>query len=362
MKRLFLNQLLLTGSLAVAAQAQNFSTLTEWSIPTPNSFPGQVLASGTSGAYFSELSSGKIGFLDMKRNTITEWTLPAGSSPYGLAADGGNLAFADQGSHVAILDPGTSTLKTWTIPSFNSAPRVLEVAVEGKLIFFSDFNQNLVGMVDTSNNQVTMWTMPGSRSPRGITIAGKASGVEVWTADTTAFVSRLNPATNTFTEWQAGSEPLEIAMEANGNVLISDFFNQVFELNPISNIVDAWHLPTPDSEPDNLVAYAPGIAAFAEFQTGRVATLNMTAPTNFHGAITPFTTVVAPITEVVQPQTITLPETISPATSVSSGDSRIVTGGFTEYPACCGNVGIATTSKGALLFTMGFTNRIGMLQ
>src|SRR2546425_13376696 len=87
------------------ARAQNFTTFTEWQVPTAGSEPLTVVPASKNSAFFAERSASKIGFVDMNQNEITELTLPAGSAPHGLIAQGRNVVFCAQNGHVAVVDP-----------------------------------------------------------------------------------------------------------------------------------------------------------------------------------------------------------------------------------------------------------------
>jgi virginiamycin B lyase len=360
---------------ATAVPAQDFTTFTEWRIPAPASQPLYMSASGNNGAYFAEQFAGKIGFLDTRKSLLTEWTLPAGSQPTGAVPQGQKVAFAEENGHVAILDPNGSTLTEWAVPVIESFSLPLGVATQGKLLFFTDYFQGVVGMLNTSTNEMTLWPMPGapSRRPNQMVLNGPASRLQVWVADSVGIISVLDPSTNTFTEWHVPPQPSQpvfqnLAIAPDGSLLFQEFVNsRVGVLTPSANLLRQWLVPTPSSFPVNVAVLAPGLMAFAEQEGNRIGTLDLaTTPTSTE-AVTPTATAVTPSVFVVPPTLTALAQTVTPITPTVTGASRTVTGGFVEYPVptpLSGPVGLATNSNGAILFTESSAagNSVGLLR
>jgi len=335
-----------------AGHAQTFTRFAEWLIPTSGSGPTNVAPTGGSGMYFTELNSGKIGFLDMNTNLLTEFTLPAGAFPRGLAVQGQRVAFAEGNSYIgsligrgkiALLDSATYVLTEWSIPQITpgtSAPA--QVSMLGPLIFFSDSNQGTIGMLDTSTNLMTQWLLPGApvnRSPNGIVVvSGPGSAIEVWAADALSQkISLLMPATNTFTEWAipdlSGDETLQHLDIQNGVVAFQEAnFNFVATLTTANNVLREWQLPTGFSQPFYVAWLSPGVLAFSEYSTGRIGTLNVAVGPSFQTAVVPTRMGVAPNVQPVAPAFTVLPPMITAAAPVIRGATRIVTAGFIEYP------------------------------
>ena len=369
------NTLILVCLFSGIANAQNFTTFREWSVATPASQPLYMTVSGNNGVYFAEQFGGKIGFLDTNKDVITEWTVPLGSEPTGAVPQGQHVAFAEENGHVAVLEPNGSTLTEWEVPLIQGFRLPLGVATQGKNLFFTDFLQGVIGVLNTSTNEITLWSMPGgpTRRPNQMVLAGPSSGLQAWIADSVGLISMLDPATNTFTEWRLPSisvqpVPQNVALAADGTVIFNDFFDgTVGVLSPVSNLIREWTVPTAGSSPVNVGVLDRGVVAFAEQFGNRIVTLDLGAPPDLVVAVTPIITTVTPVTFVVQPQVTVVPRTITPVTPTVTGASRVVTGGFVEYivptPAS-GPVGLSINSNGAILFTeSSFAgNRIGILE
>jgi len=370
----FLIALAVLCLLPTGVRAQNFTTFTEWRVPTAATQPLYIAVSGNNGAYFAEQFGGKIGFLDIRQNVITEWTLPAGSQPTRAVPQGQKVALVEENGHVGVFDPNGSTVTEWTVPLIESFSLPLGVASQGKLMFFTDFFQGVVGMVDTSTDEVTLWRMPGGfRLPNQMVLSGPSSNLQVWVADSVGIISMLNPDTDTFTEWSVPLRPFRpvlqnLAIAPDGSVLFQDFVNDfVGTLNPTANLIREWLVPTPNSQPVNVAVLSPDIAAFVEESGNRIGTLDLTTTPNFVNAVTPTVTTVTPITFVVTPQITALPKTITLVTPIVTPASRLVTDGFIEYPvptAGSGPVGLSLNSNRAIIFTESSAagNSIGLLR
>jgi streptogramin lyase len=306
---------------------------------------------------------------------ITEWTLRVGSEPTGAAPQGQKVAFAEEDGHVAVLDPNGSTLTEWEVPLIETVRLPLGVATQGKFIFFTDYLQGAIGMLNTSNDQMTLWRMPGApfRRPNQMVITGPSSNFQVWVADSVGWISMLSPATNTFTEWPAPpitQQPVlqNLAITANGIVIFNDFVNSmVGVLDPAANFIREWSVPTANSYPVNVAALTRDIIVFAEQQGDRIGTLDLNTAPDLATAITPTVTTVTPTIQVVNPNTTAVATTVTPVAPTITGASRFITGGFAEYPIptpFSGPVGLSINSNGAILFTESSSagNRIGLLQ
>ncbi|HKA00140.1 MAG TPA: hypothetical protein VKE70_26700 [Candidatus Solibacter sp.] len=118
--------------------AQNFTIFIEWPIPGTFPEPLEFASSGNNGAYFSEYLGNKIGFLDINKNVITEWTLPPGTYPLRMVSQGQKVAFAEaiQNGKIGLLDPNGSSLTEWAIPQISDrVPFPKRSAVRGSPYF-----------------------------------------------------------------------------------------------------------------------------------------------------------------------------------------------------------------------------------
>jgi streptogramin lyase len=345
-----------------------------------------LVPNGTNGIYFTEFNSDKIGFLNMDTNEFTEWILPAGFLPQGLALQGQNVVFAETSaklvdpagnpSAIAVLDPATNMLTQWTIPQIaTSSPQVPEVSVQNQFIFFSDTNQGAIGMLDTSNNLFTQWLLPGApaqHAPNGIvTVQTQISGIHVWIADEQAqTITLFVPALYRFTEWPipglGADRTLEHLDVANGIVAFQDAaLNFVATFDPVKETLREWTIPTPSSAPLYVSFLPTGDLSFSEPASNSIGLLGLTTPPNLETSTAPERYIATPQYHAVAPTMIPLAKTTILVPPTVARANRIVEGGFTEYPtptALSAPAGIIA-GDGGILFTefSNEGNRIGFL-
>jgi streptogramin lyase len=294
-----------------------------------------------------------------------------------LALQGQRVAFGEQRGEVGLLDPNASTVTEWPIPQVNSVvPSAYHVAVQGKYIFYSDWNQGVIGMVNTSSNELTQWQLPGApigRAPNGLVVTGSSSAIQVWAADQGANkIILLTPANNTYTEWLIPGLDSDFTLQhvdvaSDGTILFQDNdFNFVARLNPFTNIVQTWTIPTVFSSPNAVASLSVGTMVFDEGAGNKIGTLDLsTAPTS-QAAVLPTQTVVLPNVQVVAPTVTAVAQSATTVSPTLTGASRNVVGGFNEYPiptAFSGPDGVAI-SNGRVLFTESSfaANKIGLLR
>jgi len=96
--------------------------------------------------------------LQISNNSLTSWSLPEGSSPFGMAVDGsGNLWYADQGiSELARLNPTTNQLTRFAMPSGDSPEMV---AVQSDFVWYTEGNLASIGRLDPLIAEHTITTL-----------------------------------------------------------------------------------------------------------------------------------------------------------------------------------------------------------
>lgn len=94
--------------------------------------------------------------LQVSNDQLTWWSLPEGSSPFGMAVDGlGNLWYADSGMHTLDrLDPNTNRLTSYALPG-GSQPEM--IAVRSDTVWYTEQNQPIFGSLDslTANHTIS---------------------------------------------------------------------------------------------------------------------------------------------------------------------------------------------------------------
>jgi len=120
----------------------------------------------------------------------------------------------------------------WPLPPATGPGEIFPVS--DKRIYFTEFLDSRLGALDPDNNKFTEWSFPGE------------------------------PPLDPFGLVQVGSDLLFAA----GNT------NQIMRLNPLTNTVKAWTVPTADSVPDE-VALSGSKAYFTEFRGNNLAVLDL---------------------------------------------------------------------------------------
>jgi streptogramin lyase len=96
--------------------------------------------------------------LKISDNSLTSWSLPEGSSPFGMAVDGsGNLWYADQGiSVLAKLNPTTNQLTSFALPN-GDFPQMITVQTD--FIWYTEANLASIGRLDPLKADHTFSTL-----------------------------------------------------------------------------------------------------------------------------------------------------------------------------------------------------------
>src|SRR5206468_10829305 len=133
-RRLFLEQLESRTLLAV---------VTEFSLATAGSLPGDIVLGGDGNLWFTEFGSDRVGRIT-PAGVITDFALAAGSGPTGIAAGpDGRIYFTEQTSdQIGRIDPlaGSAaaiqaSLVAFAVPGTGSAPTDITAAPDGALWF-----------------------------------------------------------------------------------------------------------------------------------------------------------------------------------------------------------------------------------
>ena len=160
---------------------------TIWQMPTPNSFPFDIVRDPATGAfYFTETSGNRIGRLNPTTNVITEWTVPTvGGGPRRLSLDAaGDVWFTEiSGNKIGRLNPGTNVITEFAVPTANSRPTGMVGRVSGSA--FSELSAKNLGRMLPSGGVSTTVT------PTSTTVTPSTSTLGFF--DTQQRVLNFNP-------------------------------------------------------------------------------------------------------------------------------------------------------------------------
>jgi hypothetical protein len=228
-----------------------------------------------------------------------------------------------------LLDPSAQTFTEWNVPTASSTPRGVSIGAPdgaGTQVFFAELATHKIGMLDTSTNMITEWTIPGVRQVEHL---------------------HYNPV--------------------DGNIYFGDLATSVVGiLNPTlaTNNVTEWTVPTLSADiPD---VYVVGTTFyFSERAAGKIGFLD---PSQQAGALKTAkqTTVSAtPTISAATPLTTTLSHKTTNVTPTVTNVAGTVTGGFTEWTipsSTPGPLGIlGQGGSNPIFFAEYFGARVAML-
>jgi len=334
------------------------ATLTEWTIPTPNSTPtGLALDPSGNCCWFVETSGNKVVQFDPSTDTFREWAIPtASSSTTSLATTTISGSIAIFGTEfttnkVFLFFPNSGTFKEYTLPTADSGPEYISVEPPSAYVraWFSEFGgpsnsytRNSMGEivynVGSGVASLYEWTLPAAAG-------GGANGVlatagDIWLAGVGAIV-KWDRAAGQFTTWAIPAHPstqaafidvdsLGQAWYTSRRLGASSTDNYVGVLRG-DNTFKEWQIPTAGADP-RVISLDPSQNPWiAEQGAGKVAQLDPSSG----GTITPSapaTTAFAPVlgalttttTGGVAPSIANVAPTVNPNTGVTTGQ-------FTEW-------------------------------
>ena len=138
-------------------------TITEFPIPTANSFTLGITTGPDGNLWFTETFINKIGRITPS-GTVTEFPLPASpSAPVAITAGpDGNLWFTEGfGNKIGRITPG-GTITEFPIPTFVSVPMAITAGPDGNL-WFTALSWNKIGRI-TPSGTITEFPLPASHS------------------------------------------------------------------------------------------------------------------------------------------------------------------------------------------------------
>jgi len=362
------------GSFGSPARAEN-RQLIEWALP-PATGPGEIFPVSDKRIYFTEFLDSRLGALDPANNKFTEWSFPGEPplDPFGLAMVDGDLVFAAGNvNQIMRLNPLTSTVKAWTIPTADSVPD--EVALSGSQIYFTEFRGNNLGALDLKTNKVTEWASPIPVSSRS-----RLSGVAVTADGTQVYFSQgdrigvLDLGANTITVWQVpGANRLSrVKVVGNEQIVAGDALAGIIvRLDPRTNTVTVWTAPTPTAMISDVVLQEPAQSSlevgFTEDGVNKIGKLLTAREPGTDTVVKPVISLVKPVSNATVPAAISALSSISTVTPTTTVVPSVVTGGFEEWaiPAAVPHpslIRLAFFGDDGFVFTESLAARIGLLK
>ena len=204
--------------------------------------------------------------------TLTEWN--SGISIRNASLDSsGNIYMTGSGGSCSYclvqIIPSTNMLTTWAVIAPGSS--FTGVATHGSDVFFTDA-ANKIGKLDPSTNTVTEWAIPTLNSiPRSIEV--DSSGNVFFTQSDPNMIGRLVPSTNTFTEWTlpANGTPYRLTFDHFDNIFFTEQ-GKIGRLVPSTGTFTEWTLLS-ETNPMGIVVDASGNVFIAERSYSRIGML-----------------------------------------------------------------------------------------
>jgi len=305
--------------------------------------------------------------------TVTEFPTPTPNSVaegVEVAGDGSIWYCETLASRLVLQRPDRSVVE-YPVPNAGQ-PNTLKIGPDG--IWFTDQVNNAIGVLHPKSGEVVEYAVPSGATPTFIELAPDGA---VWFPEPSG-VARMDPG-GTFTEWQIALEKAdahieEVSLDPAGSVWFAeknyagpgpDGTNTVRRLDPATNVISEYRVPTLGGTPAGVLANADGTVWVTEFFGNAVALLDPDAAPHTDSTVTPLhgasagqstagphphaggaphaaaTTSVTPRTTAVTPSTT--PGWIEypiPFAGANAGDLRIDPSGRLWFEEDAGQIGV----------------------
>ncbi|MHB8595872.1 MAG: Vgb family protein [Ktedonobacteraceae bacterium] len=220
---------------AIGELAPKTNTWTEYTVPTANAAPYDLVIDKNGNIWFTEILANQIGFFSPSTHAFVETTTPSsGSAPYGITMNSkGNIWFAENAlpqiaNFVPTTDGKSIVIKEIAIDSGSGAPtpHLITTDSTGK-IWYSEGFAGQVGVFNPVTKTHTDYKVSVGVSQTHISGIGVTSNGLVWFNDAlSARIGRLNPATGKLFVIQLkfnGAHPADgLAIDSSNHVWITE--------------------------------------------------------------------------------------------------------------------------------------------
>ena len=260
------------------------ATISEFATPSPTSSPQGVDVASNGDVWYSETTAGKIAVLHPDR-TSSEFPVPNGGQPFILKVGEDGIWFTDSATHaIGHLDPGTGKIDEYAIPS-GAAPFFIQIAPDGSKWFTETAG---VGRL-SPRGVVTEWSVTLEHPDDNMEQLSLDPWGNVWFVERnfdgggaagTNKVRRLNPSTNVISTYMVptlGGTPSGVIANANGTVWVSEYYaNALALLAPLA----APH--SDDTVVPNAHTASSQVASVSRITTPRPISTNTQEPPSVH--------------------------------------------------------------------------------
>jgi len=334
----------------------------EWPLPDSETTDLETMGIALNGSfvYFVEYQGNVIGRLDPLTDALTEW--PDGGYPVDIVVNSSLLYLTEWASSIASLNPLTNDLTRWAVPDDPSYPD--ELTLNGTYLYWTEFYNDKVGRLNPKTNTMIRWNVTAGAAPEGIVVNGS---FVYFTENYGYRIGRLDTAANILTEWDSGTAHAPYGIVCNGSVLYFTASGKIGRLNPKTNMLTTWNVPTPTSGPGGIVVDGRYLY-FTELFGNKIGRLDPSID-GTSTSITPSTPKTVPTTTTPTPQLLK----IIPLTTILEPTYAVtipsINPPFTEWPITSsgpsphgpGPYEIAVGIGSPVYFTERYYGRIGLL-
>jgi len=267
------------GTTGAEPGARMFTgTVSEWAVPTPR-YPRDPAIGRDGNVYFAVKRGDKIARFDPRSQRFHEWAAPEGSWPQGLVVTSdGKVIFG--GTGLGELDPSTGAVRQYKRPAKDGGLIYSLTSGPDETIWFTARNIGKLGKLERSSGRITEFAI--GDDPYGIAVDRRG---HVWVTRKSADrLTRFDPATSQITDlvFPRGSQPRRVTATADGSLWVTLYgTGRLAKIDPITvMVVKEYLLPGgPNGGPYAVNADAAGRIWICEVQTDQVIMLNPASDT-----------------------------------------------------------------------------------
>ncbi len=269
------------GSCTTIAGANN-PTYTLQAADTGDTILAVVRATNAGGTVSS--NSAETAVVKTTAGLVTEYTVPTGSKPKGIAAGpaSGTLWFTDETPSKISKTTSTGAITEYALPA-GSAPVGMTKGPDGRM-WFTEYTANKIGAITTAGT-VSEYAIPAGSSPWAIT---EGPDGNLWFTNIGSNkIDKITP-TGTITEYtQKSKGPVGIVSGPDGNLWFVDGTSNKVGKITTSGTVTEYSLPG-EASPKSIVAGPDGNLWFVDSGTHKVGKITTSGViTEYSLSITP---------------------------------------------------------------------------
>ncbi|WP_455367497.1 Vgb family protein [[Eubacterium] cellulosolvens] len=241
------------------------ASITEWTLPPGSTIPYEITFDDSSPyrVWFTEFGSDRIGRLNTVTGEIFEVVLPSNSRPWGIAFEKARkeLWFTMSGRNTVgiITNYGSGTVQELKMPAGLTGvdgPRGIAIqeyvnGTDYPYVWIAHYGGHSILKFDPYDKKLSAyWNLGATFNPQSI-IFSKATGI--WFTDLSANkrIGNLNPLTGQIKTWTipTGGAPWDLIEDSKGYIWFTeDGSNRIGRLNPYSGEIIEFSLPSGSSQ------------------------------------------------------------------------------------------------------------------